>query len=496
MINAQSMKLARVFTVPALRRLQGGLASFMLLGVSACGGAAATSPSVMPSSSPVSVPSDAPTDASANCPIPATTMSGDDWTTYAHDQQRTGCQSQATGITTSNVASLKLKWTYSAGDTIFASLIAVQGTVYGVTMNSGTVFALDAGTGALKWKRTLGGPGKEVRGTPVYADGTLFVGMHDFGSPVNGQFPPEPSAFYALDATSGSVQWTQSLPGTVRGVPIVLDRQVMIPVAGGDPPFCLQGGVYAFNETTGTPSWSFAVDPTPNDGGSVWSPMATDGTHLYFGTGNTCVGTPLTANGVVSTDLLGRVAWRFNTSNQLTDDDVGGGTLIANSEAITIAKNGNVYLQDLNSGAVLKTISLNVADGTGGYSTPVTDGKTIVFGTSAAAATGSALRRRELEWDGHRIDAAGPGGRLLAYDFGGNLLWSVTTTNHVYNASAISNGVLFSDVDDDLVARDLRSGRQLWAYDAQSQIFASPVAVPSGVYTADSHGNVYKFALQ
>lgn len=429
-----------------------------------------------------------------SCREAVATTAGDDWATYAHDQQRTGCETQSK-LTEGNVAGLKLKWTYHANETTFASLIAVNGLVYGVTMNTGTVFALDAQTGQLLWQRTLGGSSREVRATPVFADGLLFIGLHDFGAEQpNGYFPPVPSTVYALNAKTGAPAWSQPLQGTMRGVPVVINHEIMVPVAGGDSPACLQGGVDAFDETTGTPKWQFSVDPIANDGGSVWAPMATDGSHLYFGTGNTCVGTPLTANGIVSLDLSGNLAWAFNTANQVGDDDVGGGTLVANGQAVTIGKNGTLYFHDLASGTVLRTINLGVTDGTGGYSTPVSDGNVIVFGTSAAAA-GRSVQREVVRWNGRAIAAQGTGGRLMAVDFSGKLLWAIPATYHVYNSSAIADGIVFSDLDSSIVAMDLESGAKLWSYDTGNQILSSPVVVSSGLYTVDSAGNVYKFSL-
>lgn len=464
---------------------------FMLacLALSGCGGSGGAVPEPGPSSEGPPV---------LQCPGNAPVVLQDDWTTFAHDQQRTGCQIQSTGITLANVGSLKPKWTYQTSDGVFSSVLAVNGTIYGVTLRSHTLFALDATTGKLKWQTVLGQgqpSNQEVRATPVYADGKIFVGTHDYANELpDGSFPPVPSNFYAVNAVSGAIVWSVPVQGPVRGVAVVANSEVMVPIAGGDGPACLQGGVDAFDETTGAPRWKYLVDPAPADGGSVWSAMSTDGSHLYFGTGNTCVGSPLAANGIVSVDFAGNQAWAINVAPQVSDDDVGGGTLLSNGTAFSVGKNGNLYQQDMSSGALVRTISLGVTDGNGGYSTPVTDGRIVVFGTAATGMQGG-IAHRMMRWNGRRLDSTQTGGRLMAYDFNGNALWTIPTASVVFNSAALDNGVAFADLDNAIVALDIRTGTKLWSYATAGPVLSSPVVVPSGVYTADMTGMVYKFGL-
>ena len=434
---------------------------------------------------------------SCNALPAAPTPSSDDWSTFAHDQEHTGCDSGNTTISRSNVAGLHLAWKFAAPEQIVASPIAVDGSVYVATLGAGALIALDASTGKQLWLAQLGAAdNEEIRATPVYDSGLVFIGTHDF-APDNTAFPPLPSTFFALSATTGKIVWQQSVQGTVRSSPAIADGNVYVDVSGGDPPFCLQGGIDAFNEQTGMPVWRYYVDPTSDDGGSVWSPVGFDGTHLVFGTGNTCVQTPLSANAVVALDpATGNVAWQINTADPLLDDDVGGGVMMANGSAVALGKNGTLYFMDSTTGAALHEVALDTTDGGAGYSTPATDGTTIVVGTSAVSSGSSSTRESEKEAPFFgRVSATGGGGRLLAFDFSGNLKWSIATQNAVRSSAAIANGIAFATIDSELVAVDIQTGKILWSYTAPASMLASPVVVRSGVYAADSAGNVYKFTL-
>jgi hypothetical protein len=63
----------------------------------------------------------------ASGPAPTLTVpytlgaSGDDWTTFAHDQLRSGYQAQSIGVTALNVGLLRLKWTAHLGAPFYSS---------------------------------------------------------------------------------------------------------------------------------------------------------------------------------------------------------------------------------------------------------------------------------------------------------------------------------------------------------------------------------------
>ena len=75
-------------------------------------------------------------------------------------------------------------------DFYLSSPVVAEGTVFFGSGDS-NVYALNAASGALKWKFKTG---EVVHASPAFADGTVFVGSWD-------------TYFYALDAASGKEKW-------------------------------------------------------------------------------------------------------------------------------------------------------------------------------------------------------------------------------------------------------------------------------------------------
>ncbi len=437
----------------------------------------------------------------AICPESAPSSATDDWKTLGHDSLNSGCQPQQTGISSTTVSKLKLHWKYAAGDQIVGGPVVVNGTVYAVTLDNGTVLALKASNGSLLWSHQLGGSGVEVRMIPAYDDGMVFIGTHNFAyNASTGNFDAKPSYLYALDAQSGAVVWQANLPGPIRATPATINGKLYVGVSGGDLPTCFQGGVYQIDEKTGARGWAFYVDPDADDGGSVWAPIAFDGTNLIVTTGNTCAQSVLTANGIIALDpQSGHLVWQYNTYNPVYDYDVGSGALLTHGEAVALGKNGTIYYLDQNSGTLLASKQFGTTTSGAGFSTPATDGRFVFvrIAQSGVSAASSTMRRGSTERFFGRISPASSAGSgmLVALDMSGNLVWSVPTQTQTSNSVALNNGVVFADLDDEIVALDAGSGKNLWSYPFGTQVLASPAVVPSGVFTADGNGNIYAFGF-
>ena len=390
----------------------------------------------------------------------------DDWSTFAHDQLRSGFQPQSTGIAKANVARLALRWLYQTGDGLQASPLVAGSRVY-VASQRGEVRALDTRTGRLLWQTPTGAT---IAMTPALADGLLFVGDHR-----------APGAFMALDATSGKRLWQTFFAGGVRSEPVVAGGVVYEGETGGDGPACHHAALHALRERTGAELWRWYVDPHEHQGGSIWSPLSYDAGRVLFGTGNACESGIDTANAIVALDRSGRRLWSVRTADSIVDSDVGGGTLVLHGQAIVSSKNGNLYAVDEASGRVNWTTALGGVPGYGGFGTATTDGKTIV---ASAGFTSDP-----------RTAAGPPGGALVGLNRDGQILWTVRTANPIDGAAAIANGIAFTPLDAAFVALDLRTGAKLWSYPAGQTSYPSPAVVPSGVYFANNGGEVFAFDI-
>jgi outer membrane protein assembly factor BamB len=432
---------------------------------------------------------------------PATTGSDDDWTTFAYDYHRTGYNPKVSLLSRLTVSKLKLRWKESVGNEIFANPVVYAGNVIVVTRGvpaihgGATVYDFRASDGHLLWKFAIGAESK-MSPTIDPAAGLVIVGNEQKYA------HRKPSYVYALRLLDGSVVWRQAIHGLLHAAPVVTGGRIYLGRAGGDPPLCLQGGITALNESTGKILWSWSVDSKPNEGGSVWGAIAYDGSHLVFGTGNTCQQPIPTANGAVALNLDGKPAWStVAVKDSYYDSDTGGGVMLYGGRAHFINKNGRFYALNQATGSIEWTADLNPEAGPptwlGGFATPTTDGKTIVEDSGLYANGKSDVAGEYCVLTVVKPNEVFPGehSRLYGMNMSGHVLWSRTMQNRLPGYVAITQGLGFAGLNQSFVGFDLSTGQTRWAYETPFYIDASMVVVPSGVYGADDGGNVYAFAL-
>ena len=195
-------------------------------------------------------------------------------------------------------------------DVYLSSPVIWKGAVY-FGSGDGNVYALDAGTGSLKWKFKTG---DVVHASPAIVDGKLYVGSWD-------------SYFYALDAVTGKELWrfkTGEDPETHNQVGV----QSSATVANGTVYFgCRDSKFYALDAATGQQRWVF-----PNKGSWViTSPVVQEG-KVYFATSDTALLHIVDARSGGSIDTL-KFHWPIFGSPSIAGNmlDVAGqdGTLVA-----------------------------------------------------------------------------------------------------------------------------------------------------------------------
>ncbi len=127
-----------------------------------------------------------------------------------------------------------------------------DGVVY-FGLASGTVYAVDASKGTDLWFSTE--PKRDVWAAPAVAAQTVYVTSLDHH-------------LYALDRSTGALQWQQDLGAAVAGTPTLSDGKVYVGTFGNS--------LYALDAATGNVLWHKQADNW------VWSgPAMVDGT-LYF----------------------------------------------------------------------------------------------------------------------------------------------------------------------------------------------------------------------
>jgi outer membrane protein assembly factor BamB len=144
-------------------------------------------------------------------------------------------------------------WRYTGRPLLEFPPIYVGGKLYFVD-NNGTARALDADTGELLWKRSVG---RLNASSPAYYKHRLYI--------VN----LVPGHIVKLDAKTGKTIWKRSLPSRAESSPVVVDRTVYFG--------CEDGGLYALSTISGNVRWATSLD------GAVKSAPAYYGGTLYVG---------------------------------------------------------------------------------------------------------------------------------------------------------------------------------------------------------------------
>ena len=141
-----------------------------------------------------------------------------------------------TGVTQSAVpASLKVVWTYEAGEPIESSAAIAEGVVY-VGAQSSELLALELKTGKLLWKyKTTEGIGES---SPCVADGVIYVG--DLGGVVHAV------------GKDGKALWTFKAGSEIKASPVVVDDRVLIG--------SYDETLYCLAAKTGKVLWQFRIN--------------------------------------------------------------------------------------------------------------------------------------------------------------------------------------------------------------------------------------------
>jgi alcohol dehydrogenase (cytochrome c) len=202
---------------------------------------------------------------------PARAQSGKEWTTYGGDVANTR-YSTLDQIQTGNVKNLKVAWAFPLGvlEGQETTPLIVNETMY-VTSPRGPkfVFALDAKSGAVKWRYAPEMPadiaaavccGLVNRGV-AYANGKVFVGRLD-------------GMLVALDAASGKELWKVKVADYKSGdditsPPTIAKNLVVIGYAGGE--YATRGAITAFDQESGKQVWrTYTIPDAGEPGNDSW----------------------------------------------------------------------------------------------------------------------------------------------------------------------------------------------------------------------------------
>jgi polyvinyl alcohol dehydrogenase (cytochrome) len=272
----------------------------------------------------------------ASAPLDA---SGPQWNGWSPNANNTRFEdAAAAGLSAGSVKKLKLKWAFNLGEVGVARAqpVIIGGRLF-TTAQNGSVYALDAATGCMRWRfqADIG-----VRSGVTFGDanGTPAVFFGDLRA-----------AIYALDADNGRLIWkvkpVEHPASMVTATPRFYDGVIYQPISSFEEALAakpdyrcctFRGSVVALDAGTGRTIWqafTIAETPAPSrkgptgvqqygpSGAAVWSSPTIDaqGGAVYVATGDNYSDPPTnTSDAVLAMDLkTGRVLW----SRQLTGGD-------------------------------------------------------------------------------------------------------------------------------------------------------------------------------
>ncbi len=437
---------------------------------------------------------------------------------------------KAAGLAAADVPKLRLKWAFAFPGAIRARSQPsfAMGALY-VGSQNGTVYALDAASGCVRWSFKAGA---EVRTSIAVSDWKA----NDPAAQPEVFFGDLVGRGYALDARTGKLLWSLKLDdhpsATITGSPTYHAGRVYMPVSSleeamADPkyPCCtFRGSLVALDARTGKRIWkSYTIDETPHpvgktavgtpiyapSGAAVWNSPTIDTRRglVYVGTGDNYSGT---ANGrsdaIIAFDLAtGKIRWTWqgfandawNVGCMLKnancpdksgpDFDIGSGTML-----VKTSKGRELLYAGLKSGDVLAI-------------DPDTH-KQVVWKRRLGRGSTQGGIQFGMANDGQRvyvpiadigkaIDPDYPGDAhpgLYAVDATtGDLLWSHPATNQCNGEqfcdpgilaaiSAIPGVVFAGHMDGQLRAYAAATGETLWEYNTRSDVTTRSGVVAHG----------------
>jgi quinoprotein glucose dehydrogenase len=294
-----------------------------------------------------------------------------------------------------NVGSLAPAWRFETGmGMLQTSPLVIDGVLYGVDVDQ-SVFALDATSGALRWRHPASETAQQpVRGLTYWTDGTnrrLFAGNGSYLvalDPGTGASIPTFGRDGRIDLREGLGRDPAKLPVFMTTPGTIFGDLIITGFRTGEARPAAPGVVRAYDVRTGALRWSFNVIPHPGEPGheswpadawktagaaNNWAGMVVDAKRgiVYVPTGSAVddfyggdrLGNNLYANSLLAIDAqTGRLKWHFQAvHHDIWDRDFPsapvlltvrhGGRMI--DAVAQTTKQGVVYLFDRVTGEAL-----------------------------------------------------------------------------------------------------------------------------------------------
>jgi outer membrane protein assembly factor BamB len=423
------------------------------------------------------------------------TSSTSDWPTYLANPARTSNSSE-TLLNAGNIASLTKMWATKLGGPIAAQPVVAGGVVY-VGAWDGNMYALDAGTGAIKWKTFLGQTTTPlcdpttigITSTATVYNGIVYVGGGD-------------SNWYALDATTGAILWSVPTGDNSQtgghynwSSPLIYNNYAYIGVASNCDNPLVQGQLLQVDLTSHSIVNTLPLVPSGQVGGGLWGSPAVDSATntLYIAVGNRNQMNQPLAQSVIALDagtLAVKAEWTIPDADAVVDSDFGSTPIIFNDangrQWLAVPnKDGYLYVFDrtnLAAGPVWKTLVAlggSCPDCGDGSISPATFANNTLY-----AAGGNTV-----------INGTGYLGSVRAFDPAtGTVLWQHGSPGPILGALTTVNGLVIDTSGSTLEVLDGATGTRLASFTAPASIYDAASISQGTIFVGSISGTLYALA--
>ncbi len=321
-----------------------------------------------------------------------------------------------TGLETTG--GIKAVWTFKCEDELRGTPTFHKGSLY-VGSYDNNLYAVDADTGDFIWKYPAEGG---IVSKPAVADGNVYFGSED-------------RRLHVVSARTGQTIWTYHTEGPIRSSPHVAEGHVFI---GSDDAY-----LHAINMTSGRLVWR-ADGSTPIRSTPLVSHEA-----IYFGT---------EGGEFFCLDYRGEIRWRFKAKRAITSSPV-----IADNVIYFGSLDSTLYALDAKTGWVIWRYRL----GKGTISTP--------FILEDFVFTGS------IDGNIYCIEA-----------HSAREIWRFPTEHQVTSSPIVHGDSLYcGSVDGNLYCLEYRTGRFRWKFRTDGPITGTPVVHNNLIYIGSTDHRLY-----
>jgi outer membrane protein assembly factor BamB/tRNA A-37 threonylcarbamoyl transferase component Bud32 len=313
-------------------------------------------------------------------------------------------------------------WKFECEDEIRGTPIYSNGTIF-VGAYDNNLYSLNAASGEFNWKfATEGG----IVSRPAIYEGNIYVGSED-------------QRLYCINLRSGQEIWSYYSNGPIRSSPFIAEGHVFI---GSDDAF-----LHAVNALSGRRAWR------SDAGAPVRSTPLLVGDYIYFGTEE---------GDLFCVDLRGNAKWRFKAKRALTSSPVYTNGMIYIGSVDTL-----LYALDAKSGYIIWRFRMTKAS----ISTPFIADNYIFTGS---------------------VDT-----HIYCIDIhNAREIWNFATDNQVTSSPiAYQDSVYCGSVDGAMYCLEFRTGRLRWKYQTGGPITGTAVIADGVLFFGSNDHKIYAIVL-